>query len=290
MTDSQETRIHPTAILSDGVEIGRGVEIGPYAILDGRVRVGDGTKIHSHAQILNSTTLGARCEVHGNALVGGTPQDRKFEGEDTEVVIGDDTIIREGATIHLGTDHGSRVTRVGSRVLVMANVHIAHDCQIEDDVTMSNNVLLAGHVHVQAGATISGATVIHQFATIGRLAMIGGLARVSMDVPPFLIVEGRPGKVRGLNVVGLRRRGVTEERVERLKEVYRLLFMGNKTSDESYALAMERAGEFSEVHELLEFLKRTDSNNKGRYLESLRKGRAAQENEHELDGGQPRLS
>ncbi len=289
MTDSNETRIHPTAILSDSVEIGRGVEIGPYAILDGRIRIGDGTKIHAHAQILNSTTLGARCEVHGYALVGGKPQDRKFEGEDTEVVIGDDTIIREGVTIHLGTGHSSRVTRVGSRVLVMANVHIAHDCQVADDVTMSNSTLLAGHVHVQAGATISGATVIHQFTTIGRLAMIGGLARVSMDVPPFLIVEGRPGKVRGLNVVGLRRRGVSEESVERLKETYRLLFLGKKTSAESYSLAVERAGGSAEVHELLEFLRRTDSNIKGRYLEALRKAREDQGDQPELDGGQAEL-
>jgi UDP-N-acetylglucosamine acyltransferase len=283
LSSSAETKIHPTAILSADVEIGAGVEIGPYAILQGKIRVGDGCKIHAHAQVLNRTTLGAGCVIHGHALVGGTPQDRKFGNEDTAVEIGDETIIREGATVHLGTEQGAGVTAVGKHCLIMANAHVAHDCRIEDEVTMSNNVLLAGHVHVQFGATISGASVVHQFTTIGRLAMIGGLARVAMDVPPFLIVEGRPGKVRGLNVVGLRRRGISEKRVERLKEAYRYLFTRQLRSEDAIHAIESGIEAGDEVEELLAFLRRSDLTNKGRYLETLRKNRVSDDAEHDLE-------
>ncbi|HHI78348.1 MAG TPA: acyl-ACP--UDP-N-acetylglucosamine O-acyltransferase [Planctomycetes bacterium] len=284
---STETRIHPTALVEKGVELGVGVEIGPFAILGEGVRIGDRTKVMGQAQILGRTTLGEDNVVFPGAILGCIPQDKKFRGEETRLVIGDRNHFREHCTAHRGTgrDHGGAgQTTIGNDNLLMACSHVAHDCILGDKVTMGNNVLLAGHVHVEEGATISGGTAIHQFTTIGTMAFIGGLARVGMDVPPYLIVEGRPGRVRGINLVGLRRRGVSEKAQEALKEAYRILFMNPQGNLEAGLDTLEAKEDLvEEVRNLVLFLRRNERGGRGRYLEGMRRD---QQNE----SGDPRKS
>ncbi len=272
---STETRVHPTAFLEEGVELGVGVEVGPFAVLRAGVQIGDRTKVMGQAQILNRTLLGEENVVFPGAILGCIPQDKKFRGEDTRLVIGDRNHFREHCTAHIGTDKehgGAGQTTIGNDNLLMACSHVAHDCILGDKVTMGNNVLLAGHVHVEFGATISGGTAIHQFTTIGTMAFIGGLARVGMDVPPYLIVEGRPGRVRGINLVGLRRRGVPEKAQEALKEAYRILFMNPQGNLEAGLDTLESKDELvEEVRNLVLFMRRIEKGGRGRYLEGMRR-------------------
>jgi len=269
--ETLETVVHPTALVAEGAELGQGVRIGPFAIIEEGVVIGDRTEVHGHAQILRGTTLGEDNVVYGAAILGGRPQDRKYSGEDSRLVIGDRNQIREQTTFHRGTRDGDMVTTVGSDCLFMAGCHVAHDCIIEDGVTMANNVLLAGHVHIQAGASIAGSTGVHQFVTIGMHAFIGGLARVAMDVPPFLIFEGRPGRPRGLNIVGLQRFGFDEARMEALKEAYRVLFHSELTRERALKVLAEKGARTPDVAYLVDFLQRSDRGVRGRYRESLRK-------------------
>lgn len=215
------TRIHPTAIIDPTAQIDPSATIGPYAVVQANTVVGPDTVIHAHAFIDTFTTLGARCQVHPNAVIGGPPQDLKFAGAPTYVQVGDDCILREGVTIHRGTTPGS-TTVVGRRCFLMANSHIAHNCCVGDDVKLANGVLLAGHVEVGDGAFLSGNTGVHQFCRIGKLAMLGGQLRVTRDVPPFVLLG--PAGPTTINVIGLRRAGVTAvERIE-LRECYRVFY------------------------------------------------------------------
>lgn len=269
--ETKETFIHPTALVDPKAELGVGVQVGPFTILEAGIQVGDGTQIHGHAQILRGTTLGAYNVIFPGAILGGIPQDRKYGGEESRLVIGDRNQIREQTTFHRGTEDGDLETNVGNDCLFMAGCHVAHDCRIEDDVTMANNVLLAGHVHIQKGASLAGASAVHQFATIGTLAFVGGLARVAMDVPPYLIFEGRPGRPRGLNVIGLQRAGLSEASIDALKEAYRILFHGVDTRVAALKQLEDRPGLSAEVANLVEFLRLTDRDSRGRFRESLRK-------------------
>ncbi len=269
--DNRETFIHPTALVDPGAELGVGVQVGPFSILEAHIQVGDRTEIHGHAQILKGTTLGADNAVFPGAILGGIPQDRKYGGEESRLLIGDRNQIREQTTFHRGTEDGELETKVGNDCLFMAGCHVAHDCIIEDAVTMANNVLLAGHVHIQKSASLAGASAVHQFATIGTLAFVGGLARVSMDVPPYLIFEGRPGRPRGLNVVGLQRADFDEASIESLKEAYRVLFHGEETRTAALKQLEEREGLSPEVTHLVQFLRMTNRDSRGRFRESLRK-------------------
>ncbi|MFQ5503279.1 MAG: acyl-ACP--UDP-N-acetylglucosamine O-acyltransferase [Planctomycetota bacterium] len=268
------TRIHPTAILGEGVELGQDVVIGPYCIIDSTVRIGDRTRVHSHAQILNHTSLGADNVVYPGSILGGIPQDRKFEGEETELCIGDRNVFREHCTVHLGTapPNGARVTRIGHDNLIMAGSHVAHDCRLEDRVTLGNNVLLAGHVQIESHATIGGATALHQFTMVGTLAYIGGMTRVALDVPPFVMFEGTPARLRGLNLVGLKRFGMRTGEIASLKEAYRLLFHTSQTREAGLTALEARSDLSRHVRCLVESLRRSNNGIRGRYLESLRQG------------------
>lgn len=263
------TRIHPTAIVHPEARIGRGVEIGAFCIVEATVKIGDGTRVEAHAQILGHTEIGAENRIFQGAVVGGIPQDRKFEGEPTRLVLGDRNHVRENVTLHLGTKAGAGITRIGNDNLIMACSHVAHDCVIEDNVTMGNNVLLAGHVHVCSGASISGGTVVHQFCTIGDLSYVGGLARVAMDVPPYLIFEGRPGRPRALNLIGLKRQNMSESSLKALKEAYRVLFHSSNTR-EAALQTLETGSLTAEVRFLVAFLRRSDHGYHGRHLEVQR--------------------
>jgi len=213
---------HPSAIVSPDARIGQDVAVGPCAVIEGDTVIGDGCDIAAHAVVKRYVTMGRGNRVHEGAILGGEPQDLSFREQETRVVIGDRNVIREGVTIHRSTKAGG-ATVVGSDCFLMVNVHVAHDNRIGDRVIMANNVMLAGHVEIGERAFLGGGVGVHQFCRVGRLAMIGGNAKVVQDCLPFVITDGHPARARGLNVVGLRRAGVTPPQMRALKEAYRLL-------------------------------------------------------------------
>jgi len=267
-----DCHIHSTAVVAPGAELGVGVEIGPYSIVGPAVRIGDRTQIGPQVVVDGVTTLGADNVVVGQASLGGPPQDLTYRGEPTQLLIGDRNTIREFVTINRGTVKGGGVTRVGSDCLLMACCHVAHDCQLEDRVIMANGALLAGHVHVGHGASISGACVAHHFTTIGRYAYCGGMSRISQDVPPFMLIEGHPARVRRVNDVGLERAGYKPHEIESLHRAFRRIWRSKTTEPRRRILAELKAQPdvTPAVLELVEALERTELGHKGRYLESKR--------------------
>lgn len=215
--------IHPTAIVSKSAELGAAVCVGPYAIIEPDVEVGEGCHVGAHAVIKSYTKLGARNRVFEHAVLGGEPQDVKFKGERSQLSIGDDNLIREFCTIHRARGE-AEITQVGSRNFLMVGVHIAHNCVIGDDNVFANGVALAGHVSVEDHVFLSNNVGAHQFVRMGRCAMVGGKSKIVQDVLPFFTTDGNPPRVRGLNSVGLRRAGFSNETRRALKQAYRLLF------------------------------------------------------------------
>ncbi len=216
-------QIHPSAVVASGAELGADVVVGPYCVLGPRVRLGAGTRLQSHVVIEGHTTLGAECEVYPFASLGQRTQDLKYQGGTPRAEIGDRTVIREYVTVNTATADGD-VTRVGSGCLLMAYAHVAHDCQVGDGVIIANCGTLAGHVTLEDESILGGLSAVHQFVRIGARSMIGGCSKITQDVPPYMLADGHPAVVRGLNRVGLSRRGVPAETQRGLKEAYRLLF------------------------------------------------------------------
>ena len=248
-------RIHPTAILSVDAKLGKNVRIGPYAVVEGGVEIGDGCTLSAHSYIYSGTTLGARCSVHPGAIIGNLPQDLSFAPTTPSgVVIGRDSVIREGATIHRATVEGAN-TIIGDNCYLMAYSHVAHDCVVNDNVIIANNSLLAGHVNVGERAFISGNSAIHQFCRIGRIAMIGGLSRVNSDVPPFMIME-LDSTVRGVNLIGVRRAGFNREQIQGIKKAYHILYHEGLQFREAYKVIEEEIPT-PEALELVEFCRGT---------------------------------
>ncbi len=200
--------VHPTAIVSPGARLGAGVTIGPYAVIEDGAEIGDNTEIRAHAVIKRFTTIGQGNQIHEGAILGGEPQDLGFKGGETRLQIGNGNKIREHVTIHRASKENG-VTTVGNECFLMANVHIAHDCQIGDQAILANNTALAGHVEIGPRAFLSGGVLVHQFSSIGRLAMIGGHSSVRMDCLPFITSDGDPARAVSLNLVGLRRAGLS---------------------------------------------------------------------------------
>lgn len=267
------TRIHPQAIVEDGAEIGVDVEIGAYCVIAATAKVGDRCRLLAGSQVLGHTTLGPDNDLHGGAILGGAPQDRTYHGESTQLVIGARNKIRENVTIHLATTKEDGITRIGDDNLIMGGSHIAHDCKLGNNITIGNNTLLAGHVLVEDGVTISGGTGVHHWCSIGRLAMIGALCRVAMDVPPFLVCEGRPGRVRGLNLVGLRRSGVDGPGLEAVRDAYKILFHTSETREAALQQLEAMDPMTAEVQHLVRYLRRSDLGYRGRYLEGVYRGK-----------------
>lgn len=218
--------IHATAVVHETAEIHSDVDIGAYAIIEGNVRIGAGTRIFPHAFVGRYTTLGQRCEVHPFAVVGHVPQDLSFDGSVTYTRIGDETVIREGASVHRAAGSDA-TTVVGNRCLIMSTAHVGHDCILGDDVKMANGVLLAGHVHVQDKVFFGGNSGVHQFVRIGELSMVGGGLRITGDVLPFMM-DGPDGIV-GPNVIGMRRAGLTTEERQEIRQCHRLLYRSEHT-------------------------------------------------------------
>ena len=223
--------IHPTAIIYSGAKLGASVRIGPYVVIEEDTEIGDGTSIRAHAVIKRFTALGPGNTVHECAVLGGEPQDLGFVDCRSFLRIGANNSIREGVTIHRGTRPESATT-VGSDCFIMANAHVAHNCNLGDRVIIANNVALAGHVDIEDRVFISGGVVVHQFCRIGRLAMIGGNSKIVQDCLPYVITDGVPARSHGLNIVGLRRAGFRSTDLKKLKAAYRSLLrsglsMGN---------------------------------------------------------------
>jgi len=250
-----QTSIHPAAIVHSGAYLGTGVTVGPYAIIEEQVHIGDGTVIDAGAQIKRYTTLGAKNHVHSMACVGGEPQDLKFGGEESTLVIGDRNRIREFSTIHRGTEGGGGVTRVGSDNLMMAYSHIAHDCVVGDSNVLANAATLAGHVTVDNEVVVGGLSAVHQFVNIGDFAFIGGKTGVAQDVPPFMLAVGERATLRGLNLIGLRRHGLSSEEISALKSAYKLIWRSNQERNEVMQQVETELGNFPQVMKLLEFIR-----------------------------------
>ena len=246
--------IHPSAIIEDGVELGPGVSVGPFAVIRNGVKIGEETSIEAHALIEGKTLIGANNKIGAGAVIGSPPQDLKYQGEETEVVIGDNNTIREYVTINRGTAQRKK-TELGSGCLLMAYSHIAHDCIVGNDVILANCATLAGHVTIEDQAIIGGLTPIHQFVKIGRLAYIGGSSRVAQDIPPFSLSAGIPLKVYGLNVVGLRRKNYSKEDRAHLKRAFKFIFSSSmNTAQALNSIKSEDIIENDSVRYLVDFI------------------------------------
>ncbi len=222
-------KIHPTAIIHEGAQVHPSVSVGAYSIIGAHVTIGARTQIGPHCVIEGHTTIGVDNHVFQFASLGAQPQDKKYAGEPTRLVIGDRNTIREFCTFNTGTAQDAGVTRVGDDNWIMAYVHIAHDCVVGNHTILANNATLAGHVHLGDWVILGGLTGVHQFVKIGAHAMAGFASRVAQDVPPFMMIEGNPLAVRGFNIEGLRRRGFTPERLKAVKQMHRLLYRQSLT-------------------------------------------------------------
>ena len=225
------SNIHPTAIVDPRAQIDATASIGPYTVIGAHVVIGAGTTVGAHCVIDGRTTLGRDNQIFQFNSIGAIPQDKKYAGEPTELVIGDRNTIREFCTLNLGVPQAGGITTVGDDNWIMAYTHIAHDCHVGNHTTLANNTTLAGHVHLGDWVTVGGLTGIHQFVKIGAHAMVGFASAVAQDVPPFMLVDGNPLAVRGFNLVGLRRRGFSPERLAAVKQMHKLLYRQGLTLD-----------------------------------------------------------
>jgi len=245
--------IHPTATIHPKAELGEGVIIGPYAVIGEHVRLGAETSVGPHAVIEGWTSIGQSCEIGVGAFLGGAPQDLKYRGQRSFLRIGDHSCIREYVTVHRSAEEDG-VTIVGAHAFLMAYTHVAHDCRLGDHVIMVNYAGLSGYVEVEDRAFISGHNAVHQFVRIGYLSMVSGASRIVKDIPPFMIAEGNPTRIRGLNVVGMRRLGLSPEVRGELRHAYRLLYRSGLNTSQALA-GMRQAGlTSSAVQRLITFV------------------------------------
>ena len=251
--------IHPTAIVEDGARIGEGVSIGPYCVVGSDVTLGGGVTLASHVVVYGRTNIGANTRVYPFASIGHQPQDMKYKGEPSELIIGCNTIIREHVTMNPGTEGGGMVTSVGNNCLIMVGSHVAHDCQIGDHAILVNNATLGGHVRIEEWAIIGGLSAVHQFARIGRHAMVGGMSGVENDVIPYGSVVGNRAHLSGLNIVGLKRRGFSRDTIHALRNAYRLMFAPEGTMNERLADVVATFGDNEPVMEIVDFIRMDSS-------------------------------
>jgi len=251
---SAQTNIHPYTVIEKGAELGVGVQVGPFCHIGPQVKINDGTRLYANVVVMNDTTIGAACEIFPGAVLGGTPQDTKYHGEPTRLLIGTHNIIREHVTVHIASVGGDGTTRIGDNCMFMAGAHVAHDCQIGDKVIMINHAVLGGHVHVADGAMIGGNSAVHQFVRIGMGAMIGGMTGVEGDVIPYGMVTGDRASLQGLNWVGLERRGFTPVQLKDMRRFYKELFEGDAPLAERLAAAQKNWGDNELMKPILDFV------------------------------------
>ncbi|MBP7353808.1 acyl-ACP--UDP-N-acetylglucosamine O-acyltransferase [Comamonas sp. UBA7528] len=254
----QDCLIHPSAIVHPQAQLDSTVRVGPYAVVGPKLRIGAHTTVGPHCVLEGDTEIGCHNQIFQFASLGAQPQDKKYAGEPTQLIIGDRNTIREFCTFNTGTVQDGGVTRIGNDNWIMAYVHIAHDCVVGHNTILANNATLAGHVHVGDWVILGGLTGVHQFTRIGAHAMAGFASHISQDVPPFMMVDGNPLAVRGFNIEGLRRRGFGEQRLRAVKQMHRLLYRQGLTLEAARAaiaaLAVELPEAAADVQAMLDFL------------------------------------
>ena len=251
-------KIHPTAIISPDAHLEEGVEIGPYSIIGSDVKIGKNTLIGPHTVIDDYTHIGEGNHIFQFCSIGAPPQDLKFGGEKTRVIIGNFNTIREFVTIHRSTTADIGVTIIGDHNLLMAYTHVAHNCKLENNIIMSNAATLAGHIHIENYAIISGLTGIHQFCRIGEHCMIGGASAVVKDVPPYVIAQGNHAKLFGLNLIGLKRRNFSEKTIKAISEAYRIIFRSKLLLEDAIKKAEAEVENLPEVNHFIKFIKESE--------------------------------
>ncbi len=250
--------VHPTAIVDPGARLAADVSVGPYAVIGAEVEIGAGCSIGAHAVIQGPARIGRGNHIASHAAIGGDPQDKKYHGERSELVIGDGNTIREFVTINRGTGEGGGVTRIGDDNWIMAYVHIAHDCTIGSHTIFANNTTLAGHVEIGDFVVLGGFAGVHQFCKIGAHAFAAMYAAINRDVPPFIYVAGQFAVPRGVNAEGLKRRGFNVKRIAAIKRAYRTLYLSHKTLADARSALEEQATASEDVRALVEFIDRSE--------------------------------
>ncbi|MGD0278227.1 MAG: acyl-ACP--UDP-N-acetylglucosamine O-acyltransferase [Smithella sp.] len=251
-------KIHPTAIISPDAHLEEGVEIGPYSIIGSDVKIGKNTLIGPHTVIDDYTHIGEGNRIFQFCSIGAPPQDLKFGGEKTRVIIGNFNTIREFVTIHRSTTADIGVTIIGDHNLLMAYTHVAHNCKLDNNIIMSNAATLAGHIHIEDYAIISGLTGIHQFCRIGEHCMIGGASAVVKDIPPYVIAQGNHAKLFGLNLIGLKRRNFSENTIKAISEAYRIIFRSKLLLEDAIKKAEAEVENLPEVNHFIKFIKESE--------------------------------
>ncbi len=249
--------IHPTAIVHPDAQLGEGVHVGPYAVIEADVVVGEACEIGPHVYLDSGTRLGKRVKIYKGAVLGTAPQDLKYTGEKTYLEVGDDTTIREFATLNRGTDYRGK-TVVGKHCFLMAYVHVAHDCLLGDHVILSNGVNMAGHVEIQDHVGIGGLTAIHQFVRIGTYSFVGGGLRVTKDVPPYVLAMGEPIRYGGTNVVGLKRKGFSSRVMRDIKRAYTIIYRSNLLLKEAVKEVESRLQPSPEIRVIVDFIRKSE--------------------------------
>lgn len=263
--------IHPSAVVDPKAQIDHTALIGPFCVVGAGARIGADSRLLSHVVVAGDTVIGARNTIYPFTSIGHQPQDLKYRGEKTQMVIGDDNVIREHVTINPGTTGGGSVTRVGDRCLIMVGAHIAHDCQVGNNVILVNNATLAGHVDIGDFAIVGGLSAVHQFARVGPHAMIGGMSGVEADVIPYGLVTGNRARLKGLNIVGLKRRGFSRQDIHDMRTAYRLLFAEEGTMAERLDDVERLFADKGPIADILAFIRAASS----RSLVQPRSGTAA---------------
>lgn len=249
--------IHPSAIIHPDATLAAGVEIGAYSIIGANVSIGRGSRIASHVVIDGPTVIGEENQIYSFASIGAAPQDKKFKGEPTELIIGDRNVIRECCTFNRGTAQDKGKTVVGDDNWIMAYVHIAHDCTIGNNTIFANNATLAGHVEIRDWVILGGFTLVHQFCVIGDHAFTGMGSAIAKDVPPYAMVSGAPAEPHSINLEGLKRRGFSKEAMQRIKEAHRILYRQHLSMQDALAKIEAEFGEHADIQRLLDFCRNT---------------------------------
>ena len=249
------TEIHQTAVVHPGARIAEGVRIGPYSVVGEHVTIGKDTTIESHVLIDGWTTVGERNHIFPFSSIGTPPQDIGYKNDETYLIIGDDNVIRECATVHRATTKQDRKTVIGNKNFLMAYSHVAHDCKLGDNIIMANSVALGGHIEIGDCAILGGIVAVHQFVRIGSFAIIGGQSAVSLDIPPYVSAAGNRAQLYGLNLVGLKRRGFKDTAINSLKKAYKIIFRSGMTQDAAFQKVQEELADSPEATHLVEFMK-----------------------------------
>ena len=252
------SRIHPSAVIDPGAELDLSVEIGPYAIVGPHVRLAEGVVLRPHAHVTGYTELGRETQIFSFASVGEIPQDKKYRGEPTRLIIGAQNVIREYVTLHPGTAGGGGLTSIGDDNMFMIAAHVGHDCHIGSHVILANNVAMAGHVRIEDYAVLGASVHIHQFVRIGESAMLAGLAGVNQDVAPFTLAQGYPARLLHVNRVNLERRGISAERIQWVERAFRILFRDGLLPHKAFSRVREELANSPEAEHMVAFLEKSE--------------------------------